>query len=54
MKNYTRTFEEVKLSDIAILGGKNASLGELYQNLQSKGINVPAGFAITVKAYQET
>jgi pyruvate, water dikinase len=45
-------FEEVSKSDVALVGGKNASLGEMYQNLDSKGVSVPPGFAITAYAYQ--
>ncbi len=45
-------FEEVGVSDVKLVGGKNASLGEMYQNLVPKGINVPNGFAITATAYR--
>ena len=41
------------MSDIAIVGGKNASLGEMIQFMIPKGINVPNGFAVTVDAYDE-
>lgn len=44
---------EIKNNDIPIVGGKNASLGELYNNLAPLGVNVPNGFCITVEAYQE-
>ena len=44
-------FDEIGLSDLPQVGGKNASLGEMYQELSSKGVNVPYGFAITVGAY---
>jgi pyruvate,water dikinase len=50
--NYVRRFEQVSLKDVALVGGKNASLGELTQALTSEGINVPEGFAITSEAYQ--
>jgi pyruvate,water dikinase len=44
---YIKFFEEVRSNDVAIVGGKNASLGELL----SFGIPVPLGFAVTAKAY---
>lgn len=50
-QRYIRWFEEIGIGDIAIVGGKNASLGELYRELVPKGINVPNGFAITAQAY---
>jgi pyruvate,water dikinase len=40
------------LGDVDIVGGKNASLGELYRELTAKGINVPNGFAVTAEAYR--
>jgi pyruvate, water dikinase len=43
---------EVGMQDISLVGGKNASLGEMYQNLSHIGVAVPPGFAITVKAYE--
>ena len=50
-QRYIRWFDEIGIGDIAIVGGKNASLGELYRELVPKGINVPNGFAITAQAY---
>lgn len=44
-------FEEIGIKDIAIVGGKNASLGEMIKNLSSKGVLIPSGFAITAGAY---
>ncbi len=44
-------FEEVQLDDLPLVGGKNASLGEMYQALSKKGIQVPNGFAVTATAY---
>ena len=44
--------DEVGIHDIPLVGGKNASLGEMFQNLSKIGISVPPGFAITVKAYE--
>jgi len=49
---YIRFFNELHLSDIALVGGKNASLGEMYQKLSTKGIRVPNGFATTSDAYR--
>ncbi len=44
-------FSELQLKDLPLVGGKNASLGEMFSQLSSKGIAVPDGFAITAKAY---
>ncbi|MFA5413750.1 MAG: phosphoenolpyruvate synthase [Patescibacteria group bacterium] len=44
-------FKEIDINDIGLVGGKNASLGEMYQNLESKNIPVPNGFAITAYAF---
>lgn len=46
-------FEKVGKNDVGLVGGKNASLGEMIQHLTSEGIRVPAGFAITAAAYQQ-
>ncbi|MGK7952043.1 MAG: phosphoenolpyruvate synthase [Xenococcaceae cyanobacterium] len=45
-------FEEVGMQDVSLVGGKNASLGEMIQRLTPKGINVPGGFATTAHAYR--
>ncbi|OGQ96903.1 MAG: phosphoenolpyruvate synthase [Deltaproteobacteria bacterium RIFOXYD12_FULL_57_12] len=45
-------FEEIGIEDVAMVGGKNASLGEMYQKLTSKGVAIPHGFAITAYAYK--
>ncbi|MFV9644920.1 MAG: phosphoenolpyruvate synthase [Desulfobacterales bacterium] len=45
-------FDDISIGDIPMVGGKNASLGEMYQKLTSKGVIVPHGFAITAYAYQ--
>lgn len=47
----TLLLEEVSLSQINLVGGKNASLGEMIQHLTSLGVRIPGGFAITVDAY---
>lgn len=45
-------FEEIGIDDVPMVGGKNASLGEMYRNLESQGVEVPNGYAITAYAYQ--
>jgi hypothetical protein len=45
-------FEDIGIEDVPLVGGKNASLGEMYQKLTSKGVAIPHGFAITAYAYQ--
>jgi pyruvate,water dikinase len=45
-------FKEVDIKDILRVGGKNASLGEMYQKLTKKGINIPNGFCVTDNAYR--
>ncbi|MEO1801902.1 MAG: phosphoenolpyruvate synthase [Cyanobacteria bacterium J06629_2] len=45
-------FEDVGMDDVSLVGGKNASLGEMIQQLTPKGINVPGGFATTAHAYR--
>ncbi|GAA4542508.1 phosphoenolpyruvate synthase [Mycobacterium paraffinicum] len=49
---YIRFFEEVGISDVPLVGGKNASLGEMFQKLSGQGIRVPHGFATTAAAYK--
>ncbi|MEK7540891.1 MAG: phosphoenolpyruvate synthase [Patescibacteria group bacterium] len=44
-------FSEIGMNDVPVVGGKNASLGEMFINLVPKGVNVPYGFAITVNFY---
>jgi pyruvate, water dikinase len=46
-------FAEIGLDDLGRVGGKNASLGELYRNLSPHGVRVPDGFAVTAAAYRE-
>jgi pyruvate, water dikinase len=48
---YIAWFEELGSEDVAQVGGKNASLGEMICNLKTKGIHVPDGFAVTAQAY---
>ncbi len=45
-------FDEIGIEDVPMVGGKNASLGEMHQKLTSKGVAVPNGYAITSYAYQ--
>ncbi|MGB6873781.1 MAG: phosphoenolpyruvate synthase [Dehalococcoidia bacterium] len=49
---FVKGFEEIEAKDIALVGGKNASLGEMIKNLSKKGVNIPPGFAITAEAYK--
>ena len=51
-KQFILWFAEVGIDDVPLVGGKNASLGEMYQKLGSKGIKIPNGFAITAYAYR--
>lgn len=45
-------FESIGIEDIPVVGGKNASLGEMYRELASQGVRVPNGFAVTADAYR--
>ncbi len=49
---YVLWFKEIDIKDIPKVGGKGASLGEMYRELTSKGIHVPNGFAVTAQAYE--
>ena len=49
---YIRWFGELTINDIPLVGGKNASLGEMYRELATEGVIVPNGFAITAEAYR--
>lgn len=48
---FIKAFEDVNMSDLALVGGKNASLGEMISELSARGIRVPSGFIITADAY---
>jgi pyruvate,water dikinase len=48
-----RFFEEIGIEDVSLVGGKNASLGDMYRELTQQGVKVPNGFAITAKAYRD-
>jgi pyruvate,water dikinase len=52
-RSYIRWFRDIRLGDIAVVGGKTASLGELHSVLARRGIRVPNGFALTAQAYRE-
>jgi len=49
--NWIRWFDDVGMTDVASVGGKNASLGEMRQALARLGIRTPDGFATTADAY---
>ncbi len=49
---YIRRFDQLGINDIPLVGGKNASLGEMYSSLTNKGVKVPNGFATTAEAYR--
>ena len=49
--SYVRWFEKLGSNDVGVVGGKNASLGEMISTLKGKGIRVPDGFATTAEAY---
>ncbi len=49
---YIRRFSELNMDDVPLVGGKNASLGEMYSSLSSLGIKVPNGFTITADGYR--
>src|SRR5690606_8809969 len=53
MKNYIIPFSELTMGDVATVGGKNASLGEMIRSLSSLGVAVPNGFAVTVDAFHD-
>ena len=50
---YIRRFRELGIDDVPLVGGKNASLGEMYQALTGKGVRVPNGFATTAQAFRD-
>ncbi len=53
MADYILWFEHLGMNDVEVVGGKNASLGEMISNLANMGVNVPGGFATTTHAYQD-
>ena len=50
--DYIRWFRDLSISDVPLVGGKNASLGEMVRELTGQGIVVPDGFAVTAEAYR--
>ena len=52
MPNYIKHFSEISIEDLPLVGGKNASLGEMFSQLTPKGIPVPDGFAVTADGYR--
>ncbi len=51
MSNFIKFFNELGIKDVPTVGGKNASLGDMYRNLAGQGVKVPNGFATTAAAY---
>ena len=51
--DYIRWFRDLSLGDLPLVGGKNASLGEMFQQLAPLGVRIPQGFAITATAYHD-
>nr|WP_321401076.1 phosphoenolpyruvate synthase [uncultured Desulfobacter sp.] len=50
-KPFVVWFNDLSIDDVPLVGGKNASLGEMYRNLSPKGVSIPNGFAVTAHAY---
>lgn len=50
---YVRFFDSFGIEDVPLVGGKNASLGEVYSKLSEEGVRVPNGFAVTADAYRQ-
>ncbi len=48
---YIRWLEDIRNEDVPLVGGKNASLGEMYSELSTEGVKIPDGFAVTAEAY---
>ncbi len=53
MTNYVRWFDSLGMQDVAVVGGKNASLGEMISHLAAAGVTVPGGFATSAQAYRD-
>ncbi len=53
MKQYIASFNSLRMTDVASVGGKNASLGEMISQLSPLGVRVPGGFATTADAYRD-
>jgi pyruvate,water dikinase len=52
LPKFIKRFADITIDDVPLVGGKNASLGEMYRELTPKGVKVPDGFAITAEAYR--
>ena len=53
MHRYLKKLNEIKISHLNSVGGKNASLGEMMNNLDELNINLPQGYALTTEAYND-
>ena len=53
MEPYVIKLNELGMQDVEVVGGKNASLGEMISNLSNLGVTVPGGFATTAAAYRD-
>ena len=51
--SYILSFEQCRMCDVDVVGGKNASLGEMISQLASAGVRVPGGFATTAQAFRD-
>jgi pyruvate,water dikinase len=47
-------FEQLRMTDVEVVGGKNASLGEMISQLAASGVRVPGGFATTAHAFRSS
>ena len=50
---YVASFENLRMTDVESVGGKNASLGEMISQLDGAGVRVPGGFATTAQAFRD-
>mgnify|MGYP000090051825 CR=1 FL=1 len=51
--SYVVSFEQLRMTDVDSVGGKNASLGEMISQLADAGVRVPGGFATTAQAFRD-
>src|SRR5271157_3931538 len=51
-QDYVRWFRDIRMADVPLVGGKNASLGEMYSAVTNEGVRVPNGFALTAESYR--
>ena len=51
--SYVVSFENLRMTDVESVGGKNASLGEMISQLANVGVRVPGGFATTAQAFRD-